>query len=134
MKRFLVIVSLWFLRIWLNINNIVNFIWFCKKGIIFFNYFGVIYLFELNYMVVIVGDYFGMQNDVFNCSLCNVLIVIDFLEYRGILWGFYQEDMFYFGFEGFFWVNYQNGVNDYVCKYNFVVFYDSIVIFEQCLF
>ncbi|KLO81770.1 acid phosphatase [Fusarium fujikuroi] len=110
-----------------------NFTWLRKKGITLENYFGVTHPSEPNYMAAIAGDYFGMQNDDFNRNPRNVSTVIDLLEHRGISWGLYQEDMPYSGFEGFSWVNHQNGKNDYVRKHNPAVLHDSIATSEQRL-
>jgi hypothetical protein len=81
---------------------------------------------EPNYVAAIGGDYFGMNNDNFNFIDANVSTVIDLLEAKGISWGEYQEDMPYSGFEGFAWVNQQNGKNDYVRKHNPAIVYNSV--------
>lgn len=84
-------------------------------------------------MAAIGGDYFGMQNDDFNRADANVSTLVDLLEYRGISWAMYQEDMPYSGFEGKSWVNQKNGANDYVRKHNPAIFFDSITRSEQRL-
>lgn len=110
-----------------------NFSWFRSKGVTLSNYFGVTHPSEPNYMASIAGDYFGMQNDDFNRNPQNVSTIIDLLEHRGVSWGLYQEDMPYTGFEGFAWVNHQNGKNDYVRKHNPAVLHDSVATSEQRL-
>ncbi|OAA48110.1 acid phosphatase [Beauveria brongniartii RCEF 3172] len=110
-----------------------NFNWFAKKGILLSNYFAVTHPSQPNYMASIAGDYFGMQNDDFIRSPRNISTVIDLLEYRGISWGHYQEDMPYSGFEGMGFKNQQNGKNDYVRKHNPAIMHDSIVHWESRL-
>jgi acid phosphatase len=67
-----------------------------------------------------------MNNDNFNFIDANVSTVIDLLEAKGISWGEYQEDQPYSGFEGFGYVNQQNGKNDYVRKHNPAIIYNSV--------
>ncbi|KAM0665368.1 hypothetical protein ACQRIT_006230 [Beauveria bassiana] len=110
-----------------------NFNWFAKKGILLSNYFAVTHPSQPNYMASIAGDYFGMQNDNFIRSPRNISTVIDLLEYRGISWGHYQEDMPYSGFEGMGFKNQQNGKNDYVRKHNPAIMHDSVVHWESRL-
>ena len=81
---------------------------------------------EPNYVAAIGGDYFGMNNDNFNFIDANVSTIVDLLDAKGISWSEYQEDMPYSGFEGFAWVNQQNGANDYVRKHNPAIIYDSV--------
>ena len=68
-------------------------------------------------MAVVGGDYFGLNGDPFIDVPNNVSSVVDLLEDKGISWSLYQEDMPYSGFQGFAWVNQQNGRNDYVRKH-----------------
>ncbi|CAM1506673.1 Fc.00g063140.m01.CDS01 [Cosmosporella sp. VM-42] len=110
-----------------------NFAWFASKGITLSNYFGVTHPSEPNYMAALAGDYFGLQNDDFIRVASNVSTVIDLLEHRGISWGAYQEDMPFSGFEGFTYVNQQNGANDYVRKHNPPVLFDVIARSEKRL-
>jgi acid phosphatase len=65
------------------------------------------------------------SGDEFRALPSNVSSVIDLLEDKGISWGEYQEDMPYSGFEGFAWVNQQNGANDYVRKHNPAVMFNN---------
>lgn len=79
-----------------------------------------IYLFQLNYLVVIGGDYWGFDYDDMVYIFENVLIVVDLLDYRNISWVGYFEDMFGLGYMG----NYSdgqigNGIWDYVRKYKY---------------
>lgn len=80
-----------------------------------------------NYIAVVGGDYFGMENDDFNAVPKNVSTVVDLLDTKGISWGEYQEDMPYVGFTGFNFTNQQNtSNNDYVRKHNPLVIFDSV--------
>ncbi|KAK0386801.1 hypothetical protein NLU13_6637 [Sarocladium strictum] len=110
-----------------------NFARYAEKGIKLTSYYGVTHPSEPNYMAAIAGDYFGMENDKFSRAPKNVSTVMDLLEHRGISWGAYQEDMPYSGYEGFEWVNHQNGRNDYVRKHNPPVLMDSITYSEKRL-
>ncbi|KAK3933857.1 putative acid phosphatase [Diplogelasinospora grovesii] len=103
-----------------------NLKWLAQRGITLSNHFAVTHPSEPNYVAAIGGDYFGMNNDNFNFIDANVSTVIDLLEAKGISWGEYQEDMPYSGFEGFAWVNQQNGKNDYVRKHNPAIIYNSV--------
>lgn len=82
-------------------------------------------------MAAVAGDYFGMQNDDFLSLPYNVSTVHDLLLYRGISWGYYQEDMPFSGFEGMGYKNQKTGSNDYVRKHNPGMLADSITHFEQ---
>ena len=97
-----------------------------QKGITLSNHFAVTHPSEPNYIAAVGGDYFGMNNDDFDFVDANVSTIVDLLEAKGISWGEYQEDMPYSGFEGFAWVNQQNGKNDYVRKHNPAIIYDSV--------
>ncbi|QUC17818.1 uncharacterized protein UV8b_02059 [Ustilaginoidea virens] len=110
-----------------------NFSWFTKKGITLSNYFAVTHPSQPNYMASIAGDYFGMENDSFERAPLNIATVMNLLDYRGISWGLYQEDMPYSGFEGVAYKNQKNGANDYVRKHNPAVMHDSITHYEQKL-
>lgn len=110
-----------------------NFAWFASQGVTLSNYYAVTHPSEPNYMAALGGDYFGMQNDDFNRAAANVSTLIDLLEYRGISWAMYQEDMPFSGFEGKSWVNQKNGANDYVRKHNPAVMFDSVTRSEQRL-
>ncbi|CZR53774.1 related to acid phosphatase Pho610 [Phialocephala subalpina] len=104
-----------------------NFQFFAKKGITLSQNYAVTHPSEPNYMAAIGGDYFGLDGDPFTAVPQNVSSVVDLLENKGISWGLYQEDMPYTGFEGFAWVNQQNGANDYVRKHNPAILYNSVV-------
>ncbi|KAK7408406.1 hypothetical protein QQX98_009446 [Neonectria punicea] len=110
-----------------------HFAWFASKGITLSNYFGVTHPSEPNYLAAVAGDYFGMQNDDFNRADANVSTVIDLLEHRGVSWAMYQEDMPYSGYEGFKWLNQDNGANDYVRKHNPAVLVDKVASSERRL-
>ena len=80
-----------------------------------------------NYIAVVGGDYFGMENDDFNTVAKNVSTVVDLLDTKGISWGEYQEDMPYPGFLGFNFTNQQNtSQNDYVRKHNPLIIFNSV--------
>ncbi|ONH67792.1 putative acid phosphatase [Cyberlindnera fabianii] len=100
--------------------------WLAQYGVTLTNYWAVTHPSEPNYAASVGGDYFGMGDDNFNRFPKNVSTVVDLLESKGITWGEYQEDMPYAGFEGFEYVNQQNGANDYVRKHNPLVLYDSV--------
>ncbi|OAA57541.1 acid phosphatase phoa [Niveomyces insectorum RCEF 264] len=102
-----------------------NLAFLASKGIKLSNNFAVTHPSEPNYAASHGGDYFGMDNDNFNFVDKNITTIVDLLEDAGISWGEYQEDMPYSGFEGFSWVNQQNGKNDYVRKHNPAVLYNS---------
>ncbi|KAI5918361.1 acid phosphatase phoa [Camillea tinctor] len=103
-----------------------NLAWLAERGIVLSGYHSVTHPSQPNYIASIAGDYFGMQHDDFNQADKNVSTVIDLLEDKGISWGEYQEDMPYSGFEGFEYVNQQNGKNDYVRKHNPAINYNSV--------
>ncbi|TVY86527.1 putative acid phosphatase [Lachnellula willkommii] len=104
-----------------------NFQFFAKQGITLLNNFALTHPSEPNYMASVGGDYFGLDGDPFTQVPQNVSSVVDLLEDKGISWSMYEEDMPYTGFEGFDWVNQQNGANDYVRKHNPEVLYNSVV-------
>lgn len=97
-----------------------NFQYFMKQGITLTQNYGVTHPSEPNYMAAVGGDYFGLDGDPFTQVPQNVSSVIDLLEDKGISWAMYQEDMPYTGYQGFSWVNQQNGKNDYVRKHKYV--------------
>ena len=79
-----------------------------------------------NYVAVVGGDNFGMDNDDFNTIPANISTVVDLLDTKGISWGEYQENLPYAGFQGF---NYSNQIsfnNSYVRKHNPLIIYDSV--------
>ncbi|KAI1170068.1 acid phosphatase phoa [Nemania sp. FL0916] len=96
-----------------------------KKGITLNNHHAVTHPSQPNYIAAVGGDYFGMQNDDFSQVDKNVSTIIDLLEHKGISWAHYQEDQPYSGFQGFAWINHQNGKNDYVRKHNPAMSYNS---------
>lgn len=106
-------------------STTANLAWLAAKGITLENYFGVTHPSEPNYVASHGGDYFGIDNDLLDFIDANVSTVVDLLESRGISWGEYQEDLPYTGFEGFTWVNQENGANDYVRKHNPAIIYNS---------
>ncbi|KAL7927531.1 phosphoesterase family domain-containing protein [Trichoderma austrokoningii] len=110
-----------------------KFSFFAEKGITLTNLFSVTHPSQPNYLASITGDYFGMQNDDLYATDFNVSTVIDLLEDRGISWGHYEEDMPYTGYEGFSYVNTQNGANDYVRKHNPAILANSVAHYEQRL-
>ena len=80
-----------------------------------------------NYVAVVGGDNFGIDNDDFIQIPANVSTVVDLLDTKGISWGEYQEDIPYPGYQGFNFTNQQNtSRNDYVRKHNPLIIYDSV--------
>jgi acid phosphatase len=90
------------------------------------NYWGVTHPSEPNYLAVVVGDEFGMNNDDFHQIPSNVSTVADLLDARGISWGEYQEGLPYAGFQGFNYSNQQTFHNDYVRKHNPLIMENSV--------
>ncbi|PMD54495.1 phosphoesterase-domain-containing protein [Hyaloscypha bicolor E] len=104
-----------------------NMQWLQSQGILLTNYWAVTHPSEPNYIAVVGGDDFGMENDDFNRVAKNVSTVVDLLDTKGISWGEYQEDMPYPGFLGFNFTNQQNtSRNDYVRKHNPLIIFDSV--------
>ncbi|KAG0647880.1 Phosphate-repressible acid phosphatase [Hyphodiscus hymeniophilus] len=90
-----------------------NFAFFAKKGITLENLFAITHPSEPNYMAVAGGDNFGLDGDIFTQVPENISTVVDLLEDKRISWAMYEEDMPYTGYQGFSWVNQNNGANDY---------------------
>lgn len=104
-----------------------NMQWLASQGILLTNYFAATHPSEPNYIAVVGGDNFGMDNDDFNHVPSNISTVVDLLDTKGISWGEYQEDMPYPGYLGFNFTNQQNtSRNDYVRKHNPLIIYDSV--------
>jgi len=103
-----------------------NFAALTKQGIQLTNNFAVTHPSEPNYVSVVGGEYFGMDNDNLNRIPQNISSVVDLLEDKKISWAEYQEDMPSTGFQGFQMLNAQ-GANDYVRKHNPLIIYDSVV-------
>ncbi|KAF8812749.1 acid phosphatase [Phlegmacium glaucopus] len=97
-----------------------------KKGILLTNYFAVTHPSEPNYVSVVGGEYFGMDNDNLNSIPANVSTVVDLLESKGISWAEYEEDMPSTGFTGLQFLNPVTGANDYVRKHNPLIIYNSV--------
>ena len=90
-----------------------------KKGILLTNYFSLTHTSEPNYVAVVGGEYFGMNNDnLFNVP-ANVSTVVDLLESKSITWAEYMQDMPSTCFEGMQFLN-AKGANDYVRKHKSV--------------
>ena len=90
-----------------------------KEGILLTNYFALTHTSEPNYVGVVGGEYFGMNNDdLFNVPN-NVSTIVDLLESKGITWAEYMQDMPSTGFEGMQFLN-AEGANDYVRKHKLV--------------
>lgn len=104
-----------------------NMQWLASQGILLTNFWATTHPSEPNYIAVVGGDNFGMDNDDFNQIASNISTVVDLLDYKGISWGEYQEDMPYTGYIGFNFTNQQNtSHNDYVRKHNPLIVYDSV--------
>ncbi len=81
---------------------------------------------DRNYVAVVGGDNFGMDNDDFNQIPANISTVVDLLDTKGISWGEYQEAIPYPGFQGFNYSNQQNYSNDYVRKHDPLILFNSV--------
>jgi len=120
-----------FVSIWLENTNFAdavadpNIAKLIKQGIFLDNYFAITHPSEPNYIAVVGGDYFGMDNDKLNEIPANVSTVVDLLETKGISWAEYQEGMPSSGFTGFNFTD-PNGANDYVRKHNPLIIYNSV--------
>ena len=93
-----------------------NFAELTKQGILLENYFAITHPSEPNYVAVVGGEYFGMDNDDLFQIPANVSTVVDLLESKCISWAEYQEGMPSSGFTGFDFPN-PNGANNYVRKH-----------------
>ncbi len=67
-----------------------------------------------------------MDNDDFNAFPSNISTVVDLLDTKGIVWGEYNQNMPYAGFQGFNYSNQQTYANDYVRKHNPLILFDSV--------
>nr|BAD00139.1 acid phosphatase [Pholiota nameko]BAD00140.1 acid phosphatase [Pholiota nameko] len=101
-----------------------NFAALTKQGLQLTNFFAVTHPSEPNYVSVVGGEYFGMNNDNLNNIPANISSVVDLLEDKGITWAEYQEDMPSTGFTGFSFS--KTSANDYVRKHNPLIIYDSV--------
>ncbi|KAF8181314.1 acid phosphatase [Pholiota molesta] len=101
-----------------------NFAALTKQGLQLTNFFAVTHPSEPNYVSVVGGEYFGMNNDNLNNIPANVSSVVDLLEDKGITWGEYQEDMPSTGFTGLSFST--TSANDYVRKHNPLIIYNSV--------
>ncbi|KAH8821383.1 phosphoesterase family-domain-containing protein [Xylogone sp. PMI_703] len=95
------------------------------QGLTLTNYYGVTHPSEPNYCASFGGDYFGMDNDNFNQIPANVSNIWDILEYKGISFATYQENLPYTGFEGLKYINPGSGANNYLRKHNPTVLFNS---------
>jgi acid phosphatase len=121
-----------FCAIWLENTNFAdavadpNFDFITKQGIQLTNYFATTHPSEPNYVAVVGGDNFGMQNDNLNHIPSNISSIVDLLEEKGISWAEYQEGMPESGFQGFSFS--PSAANDYVRKHNPLIIYDSVAL------
>jgi acid phosphatase len=97
-----------------------------KDGILLTNYVAVTHPSEPNYLAAVAGDYFGLDNDRFIQVPANISSVADLLEFEGISWSEYQEDLPYTGFQGFNYSNQETFANDYVRKHNPLILFENI--------
>lgn len=95
------------------------------RGLTLSNYYGVTHPSEPNYCASYGGDNFGMGNDDFNQIPANVSNIWDILEYKGISFASYQENLPYTGFEGYEFINPGSGANNYMRKHNPPVLFNS---------
>ena len=83
------------------------------------NYFALTHTSEPNYVAVVGGEYFGMNDDdLFNVP-ANVSTIVDLLQSKSITWAEYMQDMPSTCFEGMQFLN-AKGANDYVRKHKSV--------------
>lgn len=61
-----------------------NFAFFAEKGVVLENLFSVTHPSEPNYMAVMGGDYFGLNDDDFTQVPNNVSTIVDLLEDKGV--------------------------------------------------
>jgi len=120
-----------FISIWLENTNFAdavadpNLAKLVKQGILLENYFATTHPSEPNYVAVVGGDNFGMDNDNFTQIAANVSTVVDLLESKGISWAEYEEGMPSSGFTGFNFSD-PDGANKYVRKHNPLIIYNSV--------
>ena len=100
---------------------LANFAKLVKQGILLENYFATTHPSEPNYVAVVGGENWGMDNDNLTEIPANVSTVVDLLESKGITWAEYQEGMPSSGFPGFQFLA-PNGANRYVRKHKWVIF------------
>ncbi|KKA25988.1 hypothetical protein TD95_002168 [Thielaviopsis punctulata] len=110
-----------------------NFQFFASKGITLTGFRAVTHPSQPNYVSVVSGDYFGMEDDDVYRIPKNISTVIDLLEDKGVSWGFYEEDMPFSGFTGESWMNQVTFAQDYMRKHNPGVSFDSNVQYEDRL-
>ncbi|CZR51744.1 related to acid phosphatase Pho610 [Phialocephala subalpina] len=103
-----------------------NMQWLASQGIALSNYYAVTHPSEPNYVAVVGGDTFGIDNDDFLRIPSNVSTVVDLLDTKGISWGEYQEHIPYPGFQGFNYSNQVTFANDYVRKHDPLIIFDSV--------
>ncbi|KAG6888997.1 hypothetical protein C0992_006818 [Termitomyces sp. T32_za158] len=96
------------------------------KGLTMTNYFAVTHPSEPNYVSVVAGEYFGMDNDDLHNLPTNITTIADLLDDKKVSWGEYQEGMPQIGFTGFNFSNPVTGLDDYVRKHNPLVIFDSV--------
>lgn len=113
--------------------NQADLAWLRTQGITLDNYWSLTHPSEPNYVGVVGGDYFGINNDNFFRVPSNVSTIVDLLESKDISWSEYQEHQPYTGFQGFNFSRQSDYAKDYVRKHNPLVIYDSVVDNENRL-
>ncbi|KAH7139757.1 phosphoesterase family-domain-containing protein [Dactylonectria estremocensis] len=112
------------LQIWLENTNFEaaaednNMRWLAEQGVLLVNYYAVTHPSEPNYIAVVGGDTFGLQNDRDHRIPSNISTVVDLLETKRISWAEYQEELP----TGNIQVSHADG---YVRKHNPLSTYDS---------
>lgn len=89
---------------------------FKKEGILLTNYYAQTHPSQPNYIAAIAGDYFGMDHDSVVRVPLNVSTVVDLLDWRGLSWKAYMENIPGPGFMYEGSTNYE-GKWDYVRKH-----------------
>ncbi|KAI8211611.1 putative acid phosphatase [Colletotrichum sp. SAR 10_76] len=98
-----------------------------KEGILLTNYYAQTHPSQPNYIAALAGDYFGLNHDERIRLPINVSTIVDLLDWRGVSWKAYMEDLPGPGYladasDG----QTGGGKWDYVRKHNAFVSFDSI--------
>ncbi|CAN6674128.1 hypothetical protein TRVA0_050S00650 [Trichomonascus vanleenenianus] len=103
------------------------------QGITLSNYWSLTHPSEPNYIGSVGGDYFGLGADEFVSLPADVFTVADLLDSKQISWGEYEQHLPYTGYEGWQYLNQENGANDYVRKHSPLISYDIVTENSQRL-
>ncbi|KAF6820312.1 putative acid phosphatase [Colletotrichum plurivorum] len=122
-----------FISIWLENQDFAkvvkdsHFVDLKKEGILLSNYYANTHPSQPNYIAALAGDYFGLNHDGRVRLPLNVSTIVDLLDWRGLSWKAYMEDIPGPGYladasDG----HTGDGKWDYVRKHNPFVSFDSI--------